>query len=78
MMLKFHYNTFLCDQPDLQARLTELGDEGWRLHTCEPVIMVGPTGASGLLQILVTMDMMEDIPEEVESETAPEGIAMKG
>ena len=77
-MIKFHYKTFVCDQPDLQARLTELGDDGWRLHTCEPVIMVGPGGGSGLLQILVTMDQVEEIPEEVGVETAPEGIAMKG
>lgn len=77
-MLKFYYNTFVCDHPELQARLMELGEDGWRLHTCEPVIRSGPDGSSGLLQVLVAMDKVEEISEEVEAETAPEGIAMKG
>ena len=77
-MLIFQYLTFVCVQSDLQRQLTEAGLEGWRLHTCEPVAVVGPSG-SGLLHILVVLDRM-DIPEEENAvdESAPEGIAMTG
>ncbi len=75
----FQYLTFLCDQNDLQARLSVYGLERWRLHTCDPVVTVGPHG-SGILQVLVVMDRIVDEPEEpvVEDDGAQEGIAMKG
>lgn len=76
-MIVFQYLTFVCEQSDLQTRLTEAGLEGWRLHTCEPVVMVGPEG-SGLLNVLVVLDRIEDAPgeEDVVEDSAPEGIPM--
>ena len=79
----FQYLTFVCDQSDLQDLLTKCGLERWRLHTCEPVISVGPQG-SGILQILVVMDRVVDEPTEEEGgnvsyyEAPSKGIAMKG
>ena len=78
----FEYLTFLCEQTELQAELTKRGQEGWRLHTCDPVVTVGPQG-SGLLHAFVVMDRYiepePDIPEEITvDDGAPEGIAMKG
>ncbi len=54
-MPTFEYLTFVCDQPDLQDLLSRYGPDGWRLHTCEPVVTIGPSG-SGSLNILVFMD----------------------
>ena len=77
-MFIFEYNTFVCEQPELQHLLTEAGIEGWRLHTCEPVVMVGPSG-SGLLNVLVVLDRVGAPGEEdVVEDSAPEGVAMTG
>ena len=76
----FQYLTFVCEQTELQERLTKLGLDGWRLHTCDPVVTVGPQG-SGLLNAFVVMDRyVEPDSEElvVEDDDAQEGIAMKG
>lgn len=78
-MIKYQYKTFLCEVDDLQDALSQLGLEGWRLHTCEPVIRSGPYGPSPV-KILVVMDQVvsEEELEEIVSEGASEGIAMKG
>lgn len=79
-MPSFHYLTFMCEQIELQAKLTPRGLEGWRLHTCDPVVMAGPQG-SGILQMLVVMDKIiaeDDQQVVVDSDDAHEGIAMKG
>ena len=75
----FQYLTFVCPQTDLQVLLTKHGLEGWRLHTCDPVVTMGPEG-SGLLNAFVVMDRYfeEQEAEEEEVEGANEGIAMKG
>ena len=76
----FQYLTFVCEQTELQAKLTEHGLEGWRLHTCDPVVTVGPQG-SGLLNAFVVMDRyieQPDEPEELVMDDAQEGLAMKG
>ncbi len=76
----FQYITFVCEQTELQAKLTERGLEGWRLHTCDPVVTVGPQG-SGLLNAFVVMDKFvdeEDGDQVVNDDDAQEGIAMKG
>lgn len=74
----FEYHTFLCEQSDLQAALTEAGLGGWRLHTCDPVLTVGPQG-SGVLHVLVVLDRLRDSHEGYEPEREEsEGIAMKG
>ncbi len=77
----FQYKTFVCEQTELQAKLTEYGLEGWRLHTCDPVVMVGSQG-SGLLNAFVVMDRYVEEPEAevavVVDTDAQEGIAMKG
>lgn len=76
----FEYLTFVCDQDELQDRLTKAGLESWRLHTCEPVVMVGDGGASGILQVLVVLDRVDYAGEEdaTEEDQAPEGLAMRG
>ena len=80
-MSHFQYITFVCEQLELQALLTEHGLEGWRLHTCDPVVTLGPLG-SGMLNAFVVMDKFidEDDGEQVvpDVEDAQEGIAMKG
>ena len=76
----FQYITFVCEQTNLQAKLTELGLEGWRLHTCDPVVNIGPQG-SGMLNTFVVMDKFVDEEEDqqvVDDDDAQEGIAMKG
>ena len=78
----FKYLTFVCPQVELQAALTTHGLEGWRLHTCDPVVTMGPEG-SGLLNAFVVLDRYIEEPEEeavgeVVDDEAPEGIAMRG
>ncbi len=80
-MLIFHYLTFVCEQTELQAKLTQHGLEGWRLHTCDPVVSLGPQG-SGMLNAFVVMDKVIDAQEDEQvvsdAGDAQEGIAMKG
>jgi hypothetical protein len=81
-MAHFQYHTFVCEQSELQAELTKFGLEGWRLHTCDPVVTVGSQG-SGLLSAFVVMDKFiddeeEEDPSQVGDDDAQEGIAMKG
>ena len=76
----FQYLTFVCEQTELQDLLTQHGLEGWRLHTCDPVVTVGPQG-SGLLNAFVVMDRLKEEayePEELVVDETHEGIAMKG
>lgn len=78
IMPTFEYLTFVCDQLALQDLLSRYGSDSWRLHTCEPVVTIGPSG-SGSLRILVVMDRaIYPEPEEVEDKSASEGIAMRG
>lgn len=77
-MTQFLYHTFVCDHDELEPKLNELGAQGWRLHTCEPVVTIGPQG-TGLLKTLIVLDMM--VVEEDETPKSMErggGIAMKG
>ena len=77
----FEYFAFMCNQSELQALLTEAGLNRWRLHTCDPVVTMGPQG-SGILQAFVVMDRMLDesedpIPDVLDDDDQP-GLAMKG
>lgn len=79
-MPTFKYISFTCEADALENRLNEYGSQGWRLHTCEPVVTVGPHG-SGTLHAFVVMDMLisaEDDGTDSTAEPRPEGIAMKG
>ena len=78
-MTQFLYLSFVCDQPSLEAKLNELGRQGWRLHTCEPVMTFGPAG-NGPLQAFVVMDMavVEEPGDNPAEDAASEGIPMKG
>ena len=81
-MLKFRYTHFVCEQEELQSILTEKGEEGWRLHTCEPVIAMGPLGSGGM-SVFVVMDSAfetDNLEEEAPAsdDDTIEGIAMKG
>lgn len=75
----FKYHSFTCEVGEtLETRLNELGAQGWRLHTCEPIRTMGPAG-SGPLEAFVVMDMLlvaED--EDQHEEPQSEGLAMKG
>jgi len=76
----FEYLTFVCDQTELQGLLTEAGLERWRLHTCDPVTIIGPHG-SGVLQAFVVMDRLiegEPTQEQADFDNATEGLAMVG
>ena len=75
----FQYLTFVCPQDELQAKLTEHGLEGWRLHTCDPVVAIGEQG-SGMIHAFVVLDRYVE-PENAEEEVADEadeGLRMKG
>ena len=75
-MHKFLYEVVMCNLEDLQARLTELGDKGWRLHTCETVVTVGEFG-TGLVKAFCVFDQMYTGEEEVEPDSEePVGMAM--
>ncbi len=86
-MLKFKYSSFVCGQEELQAILTRKGEEGWRLHTCEPVVTMGPLG-SGAMNVFVVMDyafetdhLEEGTPasdDDIIERCLQEGLAMKG
>ena len=74
----FNYLTFTCDVGEpLQTKLSELGLQGWRLHTCEPIRAWGSLG-SGPLEAFVVMDMVMETDKEPAAEPHDEGIAMKG
>lgn len=79
-MPTIEYKTFICFHDELEARLNELGNEGWRLHTCDPVVTMGQHG-SGTVQAFVVLDRV--VPEDqeyasVDNPDASEGLAMKG
>ncbi len=76
--MKFLYKHFVCEQDELQDVLTLRGEEGWRLHTCEPIVNIGPHGA-GLMHVFVVMDQAYQEEEVYEAPVEEaEGIAMKG
>jgi hypothetical protein len=75
----FEYLHFYCDRDELQERLSAYGQEGWRLHTCDPVVTVGEYG-TGIIYAFVVMDKAY-MPEEEpggEEEPEPEAMAAKG
>ncbi len=79
-MMIFQYLTFVCEQTELQAKLSQYGLEGWRLHTCDPIVSVGPQG-SGLLNAFVVMDRLPDEEDQqvvIDEDNAQDGLAMKG
>lgn len=78
-MLSFQYFHFVCEQSELQSLLSRYGLEGWRLHTCDPVVTYGSNG-SGMLNAFVVMDKFTDEEEnqQVVEDDASEGLAMKG
>ena len=74
----FKYHTFTCAVGDtLRDQLNELGLQGWRLHTCEPIRSSGSAG-SGPLEAFVVMDMTMVADEEPAGEPRSEGLPMKG
>ena len=78
-MVIFQYLTFVCEQSELQELLSQHGLEGWRLHTCDPVVAVGSQG-SGMLNAFVVMDKFSDEEYDqqvVVDDDAHKGIAMK-
>lgn len=60
-MIRFKYFAFEAeDVVALQERLTDLGKEGWRLHTCQPSTFVSPQNGSLMTIYAVVMDQAFD------------------
>jgi len=78
-MPTFEYLTFTCTEFELQERLSTFGTNGWRLHTCEPILPYGPAG-TGVVRILVVLDKFNAPAEEEGSSPEPleQGIPMRG
>ncbi len=77
-MIAYEYKSFflLLDndavpQEKLDALLNEVGAEGWRLHTSDPVLTV-PFPA-----IFVVMDRAYETEDHVEVDAGPQAIEMK-
>ena len=79
--MKIEYLFFSCEPDDLQERLTPLGEEMWRLCTCEFIAAQGLSG-TGSVQAYVVMDRFIDQAEDEHlsagESAASEGIPMKG
>ena len=79
-LVKFAYKSFVCSPDDLDALLNEAGAESWRLHTCEPVGIIGVEGV-GSLVCFVVMDqhvIIEEPEEYIEEEVkAFDGLRMR-
>jgi hypothetical protein len=82
--MAYDYLTFLTSPEELQALLKEHGKANWRLHTCEPFVVMGGAGV-GTPHVLVVMDML--VPDEELSPQQPSqparrepigGMAVKG
>lgn len=74
------YAHFFINQRDLQSELTRYGAEGWRLHTCEPVVIQGYLEGQGHNEVkaFVVMDrLLADDPAEPDTPEVS-GIAMRG
>ena len=78
-MVNYHflYKTFICDDDELSNELNVAGAEGWRLHTCEPVVIAGAEGI-GSLRFVVVMDLgpITNQEPEAEPEDVPDFAAM--
>lgn len=74
----FEYKAFVCEEEDLETLLNKAGQEGWRLHTCEPFVVIGQEGI-GSLKFAVVLDQVYNESEETgqESSGSIEGIPMK-
>jgi hypothetical protein len=60
--MAFDYKTFVTSPEDLEPKLKEHGKDNWRLHTCEPFVILG-LGGVGTPHVLVVMDkVFEDRP----------------
>ena len=66
----FKYLHFVCMSEELEDRLNEAGKDGWRLHTCDPVIT-----ADGQIMLVVVMDMTIVFEEEEQHHEDDDGIA---
>ena len=79
-VVKFAYRSFECSPEDLEALLNEAGAEGWRLHTCDPIGVVGVEGIGSLVYCVI-MDqhiIIEETEEPAKEEVQPfAGIAMR-
>lgn len=80
-MMRFEYKVLQCSGPDLEAKLNELGNEGWRLHTCDPFYTQGE-GESLTTHFTVVLDrgyMLDESSDNPGSDTIdrPEAIACK-
>jgi len=61
---------------ELEDRLNAAGKEGWRLHTCDPLV-----SAEGEIMLVVVMDSVFDMESEsapVEDENGIAAMAAKG
>lgn len=74
----FEYRHFTCDGGELEARLNHHGRDGWRLHTCEPIVLVDQTGQPSSY-CFVVMDRLVAEDEDEAAERRPiGGMEMRG
>lgn len=75
----YQYTSKLIHHKDVQDWVNEMGSEGWRLHTAEPVFNQFMEGTSPI-QVFIVMDKgfaVDDPEEPVDEEAGPHGIEMK-
>ena len=68
--VSFQYKAFICSMDELEPHLNHYGDQGWRLHSCDPIALDGHLKASVVMDKVVQHGEGED--------AKPEGLAMKG
>lgn len=77
-MVRYEYTAFRCfDVEGLNEALNAHGRSGWRLHTCEPVAVVGREGI-GSIQYAVVMDRLVEDGEGGSSDEDPGAMPMRG
>lgn len=66
-MIKFEYKSFFCREDELEKHLNTYGEEGWQLHSSEPVVTVGMVGAPDVnFSVIMTKATDIQIRENVE------------
>ncbi len=75
-IIMFQYNAFQCDSDEVHNALNVLADDGWRLHTCDPVTIRGGEGVDSLF-FWIVMERLIPEPDPKEGENPfSDGMAM--
>ena len=76
--IKFAYRHFVVASEDLEAVLNEHGEDGWRLHTCEPVASAGDDGEAKLFMAVVMDKATQIVEVHEEEDEKPKAIRCRG